>query len=271
MNISHEKRQQVRRSKGFRWTNDVWNELNLNAGWSIGLITKIVDDKQFESFKEWESYYFETGQIRQERLKRAIPTTRVRLIDLRAVYKDPQTFKKGLTNYEVDINEAHGRTMDELKGLARVMHEEIIKRGNPYDLSEEDCFTHVYIRVLDESYIGIQREVNTTKTLEKAYPELLFKPTPARKDKYYAVDVEVVDLTGKLLCGIQIKSPYFKNGKTNAMLNAKDYNLKKHGNYYRTFDVPAFFVQSTVEGEIVNKEIFQILNQLSNVKSLQTV
>ena len=166
MNISHEKRQQVRRSKGFRWTNDVWNELNLNAGWSIGLITKIVDDKQFESFKEWESYYFETGQIRQERLKRAIPTTRVRLIDLRAVYKDSQTFKKGLTNYEVDINEAHGRTMDELKGLARVMHEEIIKRGNPYNLSAKDCFTHIYIRVVDEAYIGFT---------EKKYEDEMFQ------------------------------------------------------------------------------------------------
>lgn len=271
MENNYIKRTHIRKSQAFRSTNNPWNDLNLNAGWSIGLITKIVGANSFQSFEEWENYYFETAQKRQSLLKKAVPASRQRLMDLRSVFTPTKPFKRGLTRYEVDINEAHGRTMEELTFIAKCLHEEVVKRGNPYGLTEEDCMNHVYIRVVDEAYIGIQREVNTIKTLAKHYPELVFSFTEADKDRHYAIDAEVFDQSGKLLCGLQIKSAFFNRGKTRAMKSAQSFNLKKHEQYANRFGVPAYFVHSTVEGDIQNNETFERLDQFTHTKSLQTV
>lgn len=270
MESNYIKRTHIRKSQAFRSTNNPWNELNLNAGWSIGLIVKIVGAESFYSFEEWENYYFESAQKRQSLLKNAVPASRQRLMDLRSVFTSSNQFKQGLTRYEVDINEAHGRTLEELAFIAKCLHEEVVKRGNPFELTEEDCMNHVYIRVVDEAYIGIQREVNTIHTLSNHYPDLTFVFTEADKDRHYAIDAEVFDVSGKLLCGLQIKSAFFNRGKTRAMKSAQTFNLKKHEQYNKRFGVPAYFVHSTVEGDIQNNETFQHLDRFIQPKSLQT-
>lgn len=271
MILNYEERQQVRRTRAFQWTNNLWNKYRFNAGWSIGLTSRISYEKEFSNRQEWEDYYFESGMARQERLKKTIPSTYKRLIQLREVYTNSQTFKRGLTNYEININEGYGRTIEELKVLAKSMHDVVIELGNPYQITEEDCLNFILIRVIDESYIGIARETHTIKTLESEYPNLNFKHTDPVKDKRYAVDVEVFNSENKLLCGLQIKSEHFSKGKLDAMIQAQHYNLRKHKEYTTSFKVPAYFVQATVDGEILNQETFEILNELSNTKSLQTI
>jgi len=261
---SYTNRQQMRRTEGFTWTNDSWNDIQLNAGWSIGLITKIVNTNMFQSFDEWEGYYLETGLKRQNLLKKVTPARYTQLTDLRGVFTSPSTFKKGLTGYEVDINEAHGRTIDELHFIGDCLYEEVVKRGNPHNLTVNDCFNFTYIRAIDEGYIGIQREVNTFNTLAKACPDMVFRFATATVDRFYAVDIEALSHSGELLCGLQIKSPYFKKGKTAAMKRAMAYNKAKHTKYTNKYDVPAYFVYSSIEGVIENSEVISALDDQLN-------
>lgn len=255
-------RDKIRRTNAFRSTNGMWNYLSLNQGWSIGLLMKIVGNRRFKSFNEWETYYLKSGEERKRALMKLPVHIRKKLEDLRAHYTDPPGYKKGLSDEHFKINHNMGRTMEDLEFLATVLYDEVKRTGNPFNMTLEDCINHVYIRVVDEIYIGIQREDNTLTTLEKEFPELRFKNTKPYIDRKYAIDAEVYD-GRKLVCGIQIKSPFYLKGRTDEMRESLSHNEQKMQNYREEFDTEAFFVYSEVTGEIKNPEVLNKIRKLT--------
>lgn len=260
MERSRQKRLAIRRSRAFRETNDAWNDFNYNHGFSIGLMVNVVGDNLFDTFEAFEAHYFETGRIRQEIIKSKPIPLQKDLLDLRAVYPQPNMHAHGLSSSEIAINLNHGRTLEELKELAHAFYHTLQEIGHHDILSIKELETFVYIRTIDETYIGHQREVNTIRTLQQMYPRLFFRKTRADIDRRYAIDVEVLDNRLQLIGGFQIKSDHFAKGKSEAMKKAQNYNSKKHITYTKRFGVPAAFLCSSTDGRISNHEALGMLN-----------
>lgn len=261
METNKEKRDVIKRSQAFRSTNDPWNDLALNQGWSIGMVMNIAGSKTFSKFEDWESYYLKSGEERKEKLKTIPENIRTVLEDLRAHYVNPRGFRQGLEWSYININDSMGRTLEDLKYLAVFLYDEVVRRGNPYGLTLEDCVNHTYIRVIDESFVGILREANVIESLRKEFPGLVVKKTSGFIDRMYAVDAEIYN-KNKLLCGIQIKSPYFIKGKTEQMKKSHEYNQQKMVKYRDKFSVHAHYVCAEVDGEIINQEVLNELRRL---------
>jgi len=49
----------------FRATNMPWNVMRLNARSNVGILTKLINEKEFENKEEWEEYYYEHGRSKE--------------------------------------------------------------------------------------------------------------------------------------------------------------------------------------------------------------
>jgi len=49
----------------FRATNNTWNLLGLNSPQNVGMVSDLINQKQFSSKEEWEDYYYEHGRSRE--------------------------------------------------------------------------------------------------------------------------------------------------------------------------------------------------------------
>lgn len=264
MEHNRTQRMKLRSTAAFRDINGIWNHLHLNVGWCIGLITKIKGNQTFTTFEDWEKFYFDSAMVRQNLLLKESEEVCTRLMNLRAPMDDIHNFRNGLTRDQVSINDCHGRTLEELQQIGRFLYEGIQKVGNPFRLTEDDCFTFTYIRVVDEAFIGEEREMNTINTLKQDYPGLRFIKTDAYVDTEFAVDVEVFDGKNNRLCGIQIKSPSYKRNNSEILRETKDFNEVKNKRYESIRKVPCIYVYSTPEGKIINDD--EVYYQLKNVK-----
>lgn len=49
----------------FRATNNIWNQLGLNAPQNIGMVSDLITQKLFNNKEEWEEYYYEHGRSKE--------------------------------------------------------------------------------------------------------------------------------------------------------------------------------------------------------------
>lgn len=56
----------------FRATNGPWNALRLNAPWSVGYVTTLIETRPFAVKEDWAAFYYESGAERL-RLLAALP------------------------------------------------------------------------------------------------------------------------------------------------------------------------------------------------------
>ena len=52
----------------FRSTNAEWNNLMLNAPWSVGYVSTLIELHSWHSKEEWERFYYESGEKRDSLL-----------------------------------------------------------------------------------------------------------------------------------------------------------------------------------------------------------
>lgn len=268
MKTSREYRMKLRQSPAFGYTNSVWNNLNLNSGWSIGLLMKITENVSFQTFEEWEEYYFETAKKRQVKLQELPETKRLQLMNLRGIYTDSFTYKEGLTQEEINLNEGYGRTLEELRYLALHLYKGVLDKGDRYGITPEECFLFTYIRVIDEAWIGMARELNTIQTLENAFPHHIFIKTTPDFDRRYSVDVEMYDTKRRLLCGIQIKSTKYHRADRGIINSAKKINEERNGYYEQMNRVPVLYAYSSPDGAIQNKELYDEIKELEKKQAI---
>lgn len=201
------KRDRLRKSTALNQTNNVWNRFNFGSRKSIGCMAQIFRKAQeaYEKdggvgvvpYQYFENFYFYTGKQRHI-LKEKIGKNVVRL------------------DYE------YGRTLSDLHKIATDFETQLRKAGF-LDVSSPDIFNYVYIRTLDESYIGFYREYKARNVLQKTFPKFVFKNADPDMDVRYSIDIAVYR-EEQLVAGFQVKTQQYRISEKDYSKDAKAYN-----------------------------------------------
>lgn len=223
MLLRYHERLKIRKSKSFKDSNRFWNELNLNHRSNIGSVMYLAKLSGAKSYDNWVKFYFKSGE---DRLK------------LRKNYKSLDELVK--------INQNYGRTEEELIEMAKTL-------SMGMGISLELAYNFVYIRVIDETWLGLRREEKTFNLIKKElikYKVFRIEHTDVETDFHYAVDYEIKK-DGKTILGIQLKSSnYLISSKIDYV---KDMNKDKNHEYSKTFGVPVMYLYMK-EDELINMD-----------------
>jgi len=223
MLLPYETRIQIRKTPDFQTTNKTWNDLYLNATDNIGAVMALIKDSNAQSFEEWEKYYLDSGEKRRHLL---------------AAVTD--------TKEKNNINRSHGRTKEDLFKIAKILAQKC-------NISEDIAFNYVYIRVIDETWIGHNRELEALKVIQQLCFRrcLTVNGVDSLTDTKYAIDFEVRE-QGQRILAIQLKSTRYKYSKTTILLQTKKMNQNKNKKYTERFGVDVLYLYMNPNGHIVN-------------------
>ena len=244
----------------FSSTNELWNRLGLNKAWSVGYTTTLIKQKKFKNKEEWYSYYFESGE------KRLAEISKLNDYELGLINGKTQSSNKFLNK----LNYNYGRTKLEIAQKGVILYNEVLKEGNPYNLTEDDCKYIAYYRVVCETWNGIMgREFATKKNIinqfdKKGY-EILIIDTTGQFDYEYGVDFELY-YDGRIICGIQIKPESYSKGDADYLQKAKEINEEKNNKYKSKFNRNVHYIYSNHTGYIINNAVIDVmLNELKTI------
>ena len=238
----------------FSSTNGMWNSLMLNAPWSVGYVSTLIELQSWQSKEEWEEFYYRSGEQRQALLG----DNRDPLDNFSLIRTDREAVNK--LSWDVkNLNTQYGRTKEDLKRKAEVLYAAV--RNNGHGLTLEECEECVRFRVICETWNGIiLRENNTIEVLTARFPMLSFEKTSGEIDHTYAVDFEVFR-AGSLICGIQIK-PQSYTWDAPYIAKARTANKAKNAAYTKLKGVPVFDIISKTNGEIQSPKVLGQINSL---------
>lgn len=262
MDLVYEKnrRMELRRTLKFKSTNEIWNTLCLNQSWCIGYLTKLFKTKHFKNHSEWESFYYNSGQLRLEKINKLPKSKQSILNNFKINATDNSNLINSLEKRDININKYSGRTEQELCEIGKYMYDKINETGNKMCITLDECIDFVKIRVIDEISIGIEREINTINKLKSFYPNLTFKEVPVEFDAKYCVDYEVYK-NQKLILALQIKSDKYRKGTSAIMTETKSFNIQKNKNYKAKYGIDVMYIYSKQNGFI---EDFASIKNISN-------
>ncbi|WP_415286208.1 hypothetical protein [Clostridium perfringens] len=239
----------------FRYTNKIWNDLELNKPWSLGMLSRLINLRRFNSKEEWKEFYFFSGQKRLELIKK-------KDIFVKSILTQRIQPKASLDNQYISTNYNYGRTEEELKYKGFILYEEILKKGNPLKITLQECIYMVLFRTIGETWNGIvQRERNTIKILEKEFKEfngVRFVKTNGSKDTLYEVDYDVY-FKGKIIAGLQIKPKSYLSLEDAEL---KALNMAKNGEYKNLYGADVIYIYSDFNGTIGNLESIKNLREI---------
>lgn len=169
---------EVRHSMKFRLSNDVWNQYRFNSSKNVGKLMHLINEINPNNMSEWIRGYFNSGKVYQD------------LLD----------------NGEEPNPKQYGRTKHFLKKLASKFQKALL--ANCINVTFEEAYEYVLIRVLYETWIGYRRERKALEMLTKTFPECEVKHTSDKVDALMAVDYELFSHDGKRIVGIQVKGKH---------------------------------------------------------------
>lgn len=244
----------------FRKTNLRWNELRLNDPWSVGYVSRLIEERVFSSKEEWENYYYETGDTRKKLIGGSVFEKFLNDETVPAKYAN---LLGKLSEKEKVHNHNYGRTLDELKKKGAILYQSL-KTDIP-EMTEEIGFECVRFRVICETWNGIVlREKKTLKTLYSVFPDLTFRKTTGDFDYEYGVDYEALKHDNTLLFAIQIKPQSYIQSNASYIEKARSANKEKNQKYLNKFGAEVYTIVSTTSGNIINNEVlFDLIMKLS--------
>lgn len=239
----------------FRSTNELWNKLKLNTGWSVGCVSNIIK-AEFENKEQWKDYYFDSGIERQRKLDKLTTTEKKELNNLLI---GNYSGNNGYLNYEF------GRTKEEIAEKGLILYRHIVELGNPLNITDRECKLMSFFRVVCETWNGIViRENNTKNYIEKYFKNkgkrISLIDTSGKFDSYFGVDFEIYQ-DGNIICGLQVKPPSY-NSNEKYLKVAKSINESKNLKYQEQFHRDVLYIYSKTSGEICNKEILTSLDDI---------
>lgn len=235
----------------FRSTNAKWNELTLNDPWSVGYVTRLIQDFKFDSKEDWEKKYFESGSLRQIELEK-LPIIDRELLEKDLLKKYDPLQMNNLPLSIKQLNWNYGRTKFDLEKKAILLKNAMHER----DHNLEAYYQCVHHRVIGETWNGvIVREENTICNLRKKFPHLEFTKVDATRDYQYAIDYEVYK-NNRLMAAIQIKPKTYVNNAS-YLIKAQKANAEKNKKYNEEYHVRVFTILSNHNGEIINPEVLE--------------
>lgn len=244
----------------FQKTNATWNRLKLNAPWSVGYVSQLIEARPFNRKEQWEHYYYQSGQVRDRALA-TFPLSKEHQLNNELLLRyDDQAIGR-FTEEQMTLNYYFGRTKEQLNKKGLILYQEICKKYKDFTIKE--CEDAVRFRVIGETWNGIiLREHNTVRGLQSIFPNLTFIKKDGAFDHHYAVDYEVLS-DDQLICAIQIK-PRSYLSKAEYVLKAKNSNFHKNQQYMKEFKVRCIDIIANQKGEVVNKSSLKELSALTS-------
>lgn len=218
-------RDELRKTTDFKKSNEVWNRLKLNHGFVVGYLMRLIEEGECKTYKEWENYYLNSGVKRLQLIER-LPTN---------IKKKLNSFNKCVSREYYDYNLLYGRTEAELLTIAKELDKEL-------HVGLELAFNYVYIRVIDETWIGYSRECITLERLNKYLKNhgLTAEKANFYIDVNYGVDFEI-KRGNKIVAGVQLKSiNYYENKE--ALSEIQSINKKKNNMYEIEYKAPVIYL-----------------------------
>lgn len=225
MLYTKEEREKIRKTGGFAKSNKVWNDEKLNTKKMIGSLMYLIGKSRARTEEEWVKFYFESGKERAALIK------------------------KGILGKKTDYD--YGRTNEDLLKITKKLQ---LKLKCSFQLA----YNYVYIRVIDETWIGYERELMALSKLKEqtnVHKSVKIKEATYEIDSKYAVDFEVFD-ENHLLFAIQLKSEKYRSSKNPGTLEAKKFNQKKNIEYTGKFKAPVIYLYMNDAKEITNMDDF---------------
>ena len=252
----YEKRKEIRCDKTYKASNMVWNKYRLNKRENIGHTMILIKNCKPNNFDEWQSYYEKSGQ-------------EAHTLKSKLTFHSFEELKKSI--HIIDCE--HGKTQDDLIDLAKEFQGYLKNEGMNLDL--DTCFNYVYIRAVDETYLGYQREVAAFNNLSDYCRDngLTVKETSNTTDVRYGVDFEVFK-KDKLLAGIQVKGSIYKkateNAGSNIAIKRAERLLHSINNEYSTInEVPVLRMYVEQDLSIKDTAIFDDLKDLQSKRAIK--
>jgi len=235
----------------FKATNAYWNSLSLNAPWSVGYVSTLIELKSFDNKEAWEEYYYQSGKIRNDIIAKCSIQQRD-LLNQHTLKKNNSSKIQQLSWELKNLNYQYGRTKGQLAEKGKILFDYVTQKG--VLISEAECIECVRYRTICETWNGIViRERNTIQNLEKHFPDLEFCKTNGQFDHQYAVDYEL-KVNSKLVCGIQIK-PKSYTYEAPYLNKARAANKQKNATYKTLFGKLVFDVIAQTNGTILNQKV----------------
>jgi hypothetical protein len=244
--------------KLFEQTNTLWNKLMLNAPWSVGYVSTLIENKSFSAKEDWESYYYQSGSERTRLLNSLSPNHQKMLNDEKLIRTDKNTIKE-LSSELIAINTQYGRTKKQLAFKGNILFQDAITSKIP--ITKKDCVEAVRFRTICQTWNGIIiREKNTIKEMSDIFTDCTFAKTDGEFDHLYAVDY-LMYKNKQLVCGIQIK-PQSYMSKVPYVNKAKKTNERKNSRFKEKYDRPVWDIISELNGTIINKIALSKIKEL---------
>lgn len=239
----------------FRSTNAPWNSLMLNDPWSVGYVTTLIELIPFEKKEDWEIFYYDSGQKREQEISKLEPVLQ-QIINDESLIRTNKNAVNQLSWDLKNLNTQHGRTVERLKQKGQILFNAVSKNG--LSLTLDECFECVRYRVICETWNGvIVRERNTIQNLQHQLPNTEFKKVSGEIDHTFAVDYELYK-NGILTSAIQIK-PQSYTWNAPYIQKARVANKHKNEEYFKKYGVRVFDVISDSRGNIINAEVIKSL------------
>lgn len=252
MIYSKEARIELKKTTLFKQSNKHWNELNLNHGFVVGYLMSLLDKSKAKTFYEWENYYFDSGAVRQKEILK---------IQDDDIKESLFSFNRNIPKIYYKYNTEYGRTIKDLEHIA-------LKLDKVINVGLELALNYVYIRIIDETWVGHERELSTFLGLKKylSLYSLNIEKTPPEIDVAYGVDFEIKK-NNKLIAGLQLKSTnYLENKyKLSEIIHITE---KKNNLYKERFNAPVYFIYMDTKGAIMNlNDIYYHIVKKNNTPS----
>ena len=194
------------------------NRWGLNKASSVGPTSELIRTCAPKVFDEWEKFYF--SEARQKKAN-GIQITREYIEDL-----DRKLFVK----------------------ISEVVQNEVSS------ITEEECMAYAYNLVLNRTYEGYRREIDTIYGQLQDQLGCRIEPAPDEWDRKYCVDFYIQ--IKQSYVGLQIKP--VATGKSINDYQWEAMHQEKHAGFTKKFGGNVFFIYSTKTGErkqICNVEV----------------
>lgn len=227
-------------------TNAVWNELQLNSPWSVGMVSHLIREDQFEDCYEWKEFYYKKGNQRALLISERSDDIKYALNYLSP--EDSKLFLKNVGHSFKNIQYDYGRSPSILAHRAS-----ILMRLAGLKLSLQDAYQMVEYRVIGETWNGVYlRERKAENELLDMFPDINIVHTTGEEDYQYGIDFHVMR-HGQQICALQIKPESYQSNK-GYIARAKKSNRKKNDNFTKESGVPVFTILVSMDGQVVEDQ-----------------
>jgi hypothetical protein len=207
------------------------NRWGLNKTNSVGPTSELIRTCTPKSFEEWEEYYFNNAV---QKKRNGIKVTREYITEL---------------GHKLYIK------------LSEVVQNEL------ESIQEEECIDYAYNLVLNRTYEGYQREINTVYGQMESIIGLKIQPAPDEWDRTLCVDF-FIQINDKYI-GLQIKSV---SGLALDHYQWEAMHEQNHAKFEKKYGGCVFFIYSRKSGKkakIDNPEVIeQIQEEIDRLKKL---